>query len=128
MKHYRYRFSINQDAEYKNSPLIRAAFTLAEREHAGHKRGKLEEVEYLCHPIMVYDLLRTRGVDDPASLAAGLLHDTGEMSKRYSHNISLLEHDLVEELQKQGESGLMARTRGSVGTAQPSIYQTFSDR
>lgn len=99
---YEYRLSIEGDAEYHASALVRAAWRVAQRSHAGQMRKKDPDLPYLCHPIMVYDLLRTRGITDPRMLAAALLHDVGEMNPRYATDIRLLASDLQYEMVREG--------------------------
>lgn len=57
--------------------LIERAYTIAEKAHAGKKRGSGEP--YIQHPLCVAALLAEIGMD-PDTIAAGLLHDVVEDS------------------------------------------------
>ncbi len=114
MEHYQYRFRVDDDAEYQASPEIRAAFALAERAHAGQKRYKIDpEIEYICHPIMVYDLLRHMGVTDTTLLASCFLHDAREMCEPYQSQPLSLQPALQAEIKQQGMGPMQAREAAS---------------
>ncbi len=57
--------------------ILRAAAFAAER-HRDQRRKGSEAAPYINHPLALANLLATCGVDDPAVLAAALLHDTVE--------------------------------------------------
>jgi guanosine-3',5'-bis(diphosphate) 3'-pyrophosphohydrolase len=57
--------------------ILRAAQFAAER-HRDQRRKGSEAAPYINHPLALANLLATCGVDDPAVLAAALLHDTVE--------------------------------------------------
>lgn len=96
-----YRTKVTSD-----SPIIRAAFALAERAHAGQSRGKIDpSIPYIIHPIMAYDLLRYHKVTNELVLAAALLHDVKEDGDRYKNEppeSKLFRNDLAELLTAEG--------------------------
>jgi guanosine-3',5'-bis(diphosphate) 3'-pyrophosphohydrolase len=57
--------------------ILRAATFAAER-HRDQRRKGTDAAPYINHPLALANLLATCGVDDPAVLAAALLHDTVE--------------------------------------------------
>lgn len=103
IKPYTYRHTIQS-----SDPLIRAAFRVAERAHAGVRRGKIDPtIMYISHPIMVYDLLQTMGEKDRILLAAALLHDTLE---DYYTDHDQLRKDLYRELGRENLPRGVAQT------------------
>jgi len=59
------------------SSLVEAALIFAARAHAGQMR-KTTDIPYIVHPVGVMLVLLESGENDPALLAAALLHDTVE--------------------------------------------------
>lgn len=83
--------------------IVRAAFSVAKNAHEGQSRGKADpSIDYIAHPRMVYKLLRHMKVDNPAMLAAAMLHDVLEDSPRYISNPPQLEGDLYKALEEAG--------------------------
>lgn len=83
MARYRYRHTLDIDGDNTLNPrgkrILRAAFKVAERAHANQSRLKIDpEIQYISHPIMVYDIMRKLGENDPEVLAAAILHDAIE--------------------------------------------------
>lgn len=82
--------------------VIRATFELATLAHAGQSRDKINPtIDYISHPIMVYDILHELGEDDPALLAAGFLHDVLEQPS-YRGDPERLLRELEIALEKEG--------------------------
>lgn len=83
MARYQYRHSIDFDADPalddRGRAILKAAFAVAKRAHAGQSRLKRNKsIQYISHPIMVYDIMRKLGETDPEVLAAAILHDAIE--------------------------------------------------
>lgn len=93
-------FTHHTDIE-TDSPIVRAAFEVAQRAHHQQARGK-GGLPYLVHPIMVYDLLVHFGETDELTLAAALLHDAKEDCKDYLADPTLMQRELSEKMQKAG--------------------------
>lgn len=83
--------------------IVRAAFAVAQQAHAGQSRGKLDpSVQYISHPLMVYDIMRHMQVEDPVMLASALLHDALEDCAAYRDHRDLMTSDLFQALEKTG--------------------------
>lgn len=114
MRDYRYRHAIRDDAEYAQSPVLRAAFAVAQAAHHGQSRFKSDPtIGYLTHPIMVYDLLRYQGMHDPKVLGAALLHDVREMCEPYASDPLSLVPALKTAIMAEGMTGLDAGFQAS---------------
>jgi hypothetical protein len=86
----------------EHAAIIRASFTLAALAHAGQSRDKINPtIDYISHPIMVYDILHELGEDDPVLLAAGFLHDVLEQPA-YRGDPERLLGELEIALEKEG--------------------------
>lgn len=91
MARYAYQHTIDFDADEtlddRSRAILKAALEVATRAHAGQSRKKLDpQWQYICHPIMVYDIMRKLGENDPMVLAAALLHDSIEDNSEFRAN------------------------------------------
>lgn len=107
MARYAYQHTIDFDADETLDPrgraILKAALAVATHAHAGQSRKKLDpQWQYICHPIMVYDIMRKLGEKDPIVLAAALLHDSIEDNSRFRANDIELGDALSRELFEQG--------------------------
>ncbi|MFM9890017.1 MAG: hypothetical protein ACKVOE_05135 [Rickettsiales bacterium] len=84
-----------------DSPILRAAFEVAQRAHDKQGRGK-GGLPYLVHPIMLYDLLVHFGERDELTLAAALLHDAKEDCKDYLADPQLMRRELSKKMAAAG--------------------------
>src|SRR5690242_21150845 len=72
----------HQEVSISDLALILRAASFAARKHSGQRRKGAEAEPYINHPLEVARLIADEGgVDDPAVLAAALLHDTVEDTK-----------------------------------------------
>lgn len=86
-----------------DTPVVKAALTLAKRAHAGQMRGKADDsIPYIIHPIMVHDLLVHFGVTDDITRAVALLHDTKEDYKEFREDPKALQRELTKLLKGEG--------------------------
>ena len=121
MKNYEYRTELT--AEEQSDPILTAAYQVAKAryvdKHGALKmRGKLDDVLYLTHPLMVVDILRKMGVQDSAVLAAAILHDVLEDNHDYlgpkndpTDNYHAMYNDLLAALNEQVALGHLTQER-----------------
>ncbi|MBX9726366.1 MAG: HD domain-containing protein, partial [Rickettsiales bacterium] len=107
MARYQYRHSIDFDADEtlddRGRAILKAAFAVAKRAHAGQSRLKRNKgIQYISHPIMVYDIMRKLGETDPEVLAAAILHDAIEDHSVFRANDSELGDAFSKALYAQG--------------------------
>lgn len=116
MPDYAHRHKLhNDDANLhprnsEHARVIRASFALAELAHCGESRKKIDSaIEYISHPIMVYDILNELGEEkDSALLAAAFLHDVLELN-HYRDNPERLQRELEVEFEREGISHAHAK-------------------
>ncbi len=78
----------------KNSPVIKKAFNFSKKAHAGQKRKNGEP--YFNHPLAAAKtIIEEWKFDDPATIAAALLHDVAEDTP---HDINEIKRDFDEEI------------------------------
>jgi uncharacterized protein YuzE len=107
MARYEYRHAIDFDADdtldEHGRAILKAAFAVAERAHHGQSRKKIDPSwQYICHPIMVYDIMRRLGENDPIVLAAAILHDAIEDNSEFKARPEQLCDELIMCLYKEG--------------------------
>ena len=89
--------------------VMRAAY-FATQKHSEQRRKNQANSPYINHPLEVANLLTEAGVDDPAIIAAALLHDTiedtdttyEELNERFGRRIA----DIVLECTDDKSLGL----------------------
>lgn len=107
---YRKTIDVSHDPDFddRGKAIIHAAFAVAQRAHAGQSRGKIDpdhdgnEIMYISHPIMVFDIMRRLGETDPVVLAAAILHDAIEDHSVFRANDVELGDALFKELCARG--------------------------
>lgn len=121
MKNYEYRTELT--AEEQSNPILMAAYQVAKARYvdkhgAPKMRGKLDDVLYLTHPLMVVDILRKMGVQDSVVLAAAILHDVLEDNHDYlgpkndpTDNYHAMYNDLLAALNEQVALGHLTQER-----------------
>lgn len=93
-----------QSRHTERARTIRACFALAQLAHHGESREKMNPgIDYISHPITVYDILCKLGEDDPALLGSAFLHDVLELD-HYRGDPERLHRELEVELEKEGIS------------------------
>jgi hypothetical protein len=78
MARYEYKHELDFDADAtldaRGKKILKAALAVASHAHVGQSRGKSDpQWNYISHPIMVYEIMRKLGENDPVILAAALL-------------------------------------------------------
>ncbi len=88
---------------HTESPILKAAYDIAKEAHwdSGQGRGK-QDLPYLVHPIMLYDLMVDQGITDEITLAAALLHDAKEDYQPFMDDASKMRVQLGERLAHYG--------------------------
>lgn len=107
MARYRYRHTLDIDddntLDEHARAILHAAFALAQRAHLDQSRHKINAgIQYISHPIMVYDIMRKLGENDPIVLAAAILHDAIEDCSEFKANPEQLCDELIMCLYKEG--------------------------
>ncbi len=85
---------------------VRLAYEVASEMHKGQKRKGLEELDYITHPLQVYDMVKKCIGDDKVpnkdvTLAASLLHDAVEDYKKENKDRQLVRKEAIGKIEDE---------------------------
>lgn len=113
-------------------PLVRDAFSWAERKHVGQSRA-VDDAPFILHPMEVAALLSGRGYDDEV-VVAGLLHDVVEttdagiadVQNRFGDRVASIVAAVTEDDGIEDYGARKAALRDQVAAAGPDAHVVYA--